>query len=409
MSASRVVMAAVLAGSIGSSAGAGDGPAKKPAGELPEIKGLPDPFAFADGSPVRTRDDWGRRRAELKALFESYEYGHLPPRPDTMTVARGEARDDPEAAAIRQDLDVALGRAGKTLTLHVSLALPRAPKGPVPVVIQAGFGRPPAGAAAPAAKAKAKFAPRPDRLRPYTDRGYAVAELNYQELAPDNRDRARSGGIYQLFGDGIDCGGLMAWAWGMHRVVDALEGDGRIDAKKVVVTGHSRYGKASLIAGAFDERIALTVPSHSGCAGTAPYRFIYGRSEQLQNIVGAFPYWFRPGFDEFVGKVDRLPIDQHELKALVAPRALLDTEGTNDAWTNPEGAQLTHVAAAEVYGFLGARDRIAVRFRPVGHVPSTEDLLDFADHVFAGRPLPEGFGALPYAREKAGFDWSAPR
>jgi hypothetical protein len=191
----------------------------------------------------------------------------------------------------------------------------------------------------------------------------------------------------------------MAWAWGIHRVIDAIETDDRIDPGKIVVTGHSRYGKAALLAGAFDERVALTVPSHPGCAGAAPYRFIFGKSEQLQNIVGFAPQWFRPDFNQFVGKVDRLPIDQHMLRALVAPRALLATEGTQDAWTNPQGSQMTHLAARRVYQFLGVPDRISIRYRPVGHIPSTEDLLDFADHLFFGKPLSDEFGKLPYPEQ----------
>ena len=163
------------------------------------------------------------------------------------------------------------------------------------------------------------------------------------------------------------------------------------------------------MAGAFDERIALTVPSHSGCAGSAPFRFIYGNSEQLQNIVGFAPHWFRPDFNRFVGKVDELPLDQHLLKALVAPRALLATEGTEDAWTNPDGSQLTNLAAGEVYRFLGAGDRLSIRFRPVGHIPSNEDLVEFADHVVLGKPLSAEFGQLAYPEAQVGFSWRAPK
>jgi (4-O-methyl)-D-glucuronate---lignin esterase len=381
-----------------------DGPsAKKSAGELPELKQLPNPFAFLDGSPVRTKEDWVRRRGELKGLFEDYEYGHLPPKPEKMTVKRGDIQEDEAARIARQDLELTLEHAGKTLVLHVNLTLPLKPAGPVPVLVQGGFGRP------GNAQAPGKPAPRPNRLNVFTDRGYAVAELNFQEAAIDNKDRGRTAGVYQLFGDKIDCGALMAWAWGISRVIDAIETESRIDARKIVVTGHSRYGKAALLAGAFDDRIALTVPSHSGCSGAAPYRFIYGKSEQLQNAVGYAPQWFRPDFNQFVGKVERLPVDQHLLRALVAPRALLATEGTQDSWTNPEGSQLTHLAARKVYEFLGAPDRISIKFRPVGHVPSNDDLLDFADHVFFGKPLSDGFGKLAYPEEKNGFDWDVPR
>ena len=413
--AATVLLLPLLAGvNAGPSFAQSAGGAKPtPVDELPEVKGLPNPFAAADGSTVGGKDGWEKRRAELKSLFETVEYGHLPPKPEAMDVARGEVKPDDAAQADRQDLEVTLKQGEKSLVLHVSLTLPRGAKGPFPVVVQGGFGRPagarPANAPAKDVPAKKAFVPRPDRHRIFTDRGYAVAEIPLNEVAADNKDRARSSGVYQLFGDDIDCGALMAWAWGVSRVIDAIEADPRIDAKKIVVTGHSRYGKMALIAGAFDERIALTVPSHSGAGGAAPYRFIFGKSEQLQNIAGAFPYWFRPDFHRFVGRVDRLPIDQHELKALVAPRALLSTEGTQDAWTNPEGSQLTYLAAKKVYAFLGVPDRISIRFRPVGHVPSNEDLLEFADHVFFGKPLADAFGKLEYPEPATGIDWDAPK
>jgi endo-1,4-beta-xylanase len=390
------VVAILLLGTSTDPLTAADKPAPKPAADLPEIKELPNPFAFADGSPVRTAADWERRRTEIKDLFQDYVYGHMPPKPKKMTVTKGDKVTDEDNKVTIQPLEVKLEEGDKALTLHVRVAVPTEAKGPVPVVVQSGFGPrkgPPSG--------------RP--FAAYAKRGYGVAECSFNEVAIDNKDRARTSGVYQLFGDKIDCGGLMAWAWGVSRVIDALEAMDAVDAKKVIVTGHSRYGKTALVAGAFDERIALTVPSHSGCAGMAPFRFIYGKSEQLHNIAGAFPYWFRPDFNQFVGKVERLPVDQHLLVALVAPRALMDTEGTQDAWTNPEGAQLTHAAAKKVYEFLKAGDKISMRYRPVGHVPSTEDLLDYADHVFANKPLPEEFGKQPYKAEKNAFAWDVPK
>jgi hypothetical protein len=368
----------------------------KPADELPEIKDLPNPFIFSDGSPVRTKADWQRRREELKNLFQDYMYGHLPARPKNMTIKRGDVVNDDENKVNIQDLELKLEQDDKSLTMHVRVAWPQDATNPVPVVVQSSFGR---RGTAPSGKPFATHAKR----------GYGVAECSFNEVAIDNKDRARTAGVYQLFDDKIDCGGLMAWAWGVQRVIDALETVDKVDAKKAIVTGHSRYGKAALLAGAFDERIALTVPSHSGCAGCSPYRFIYGKSEQLHNIVGAFPYWFRPDFNQFVGKVERLPVDQHELIALVAPRALLATEGTEDAWINPEGSQLTHLAAKKVYDFLKAGDKISIRYRPAGHIPSLDDLLDYADHVFFDKPLSEEFGKLPYKEEKNGFMWDVPK
>jgi endo-1,4-beta-xylanase len=389
------VCAILLLGAAGWPAAGADQKAPKPASELPAIKELPNPFTFSDGSPVRTGEDWARRRAELKDLFQDYMYGHLPPKPKTMTINRGDKVMDKENQVVLQDLELNLAQDDKTLTMHVQVALPPDAKAPVPVVVQSGFGR--------------RGAASGQRFTLFTKHSYAVAECSFNEVAMDNKDRTRTAGVYRLFGDKIDCGALMAWAWGVSRVIDALETVDTIDAKKVVVTGHSRYGKAALLAGAFDERIALTVPSHSGCAGCSPYRFIYGRNEQLHNIVGAFPHWFRPDFNQFVGKVERLPVDQHLLIALVAPRALLATEGTQDTWINPQGSQLTHRAAKKVYDFLKAGDKISIRFRPVGHVPSNEDLLAYADHVFFHKVLPEEFGKPAYPEETNGFTWDVPK
>ncbi len=353
---------------------------------------LPNPFIFADGSAVRRPEDWQRRRSEIKSLFEDNEYGHLPPKPERMAVTRGAADVDAASGVTREKWTLDMEHGGKSFAVDMTLTLPKDVDGPVPVVVQGAFG----GRGRP---------PGPNAI---VDGGYALAEVNFMQVASDNREHARESGIYELFGDDLDCGALMAWAWGMRRAIDVLAQDDRIDAKKIVVTGHSRYGKAALVAGAFDERIALTVPSHSGCAGSAPFRFIYGNSEQLQNIVGFAPHWFRPDFNRFVGKADELPLDQHLLKARVAPRAMLATEGTEDEWTNPEGSQLTNLAAAEVYQFLGAGDRLSIRFRPVGHIPSNEDLVEFADHVFFDKPLTAEFGQLAYPEEPNGFGWTAP-
>jgi endo-1,4-beta-xylanase len=393
------VLAILLLGACVCPGVSADKNALKPVGELPKIKELPNPFTFSDGSAVRTKTDWQRRRKELKELFQNYMYGHLPPKPKKMTIKRGDPVTDEDNKVTIQDLELKLQQGDKALTMHLRIALPQGARKPVPVVIQSSFGR-------------FGFGPPEDAGRfftAFTKRGYAVALCNFQELAPDNKTRARTAGVYKLFGDKIDCGALMAWAWGVHRVIDALEKVDKIDAKKVIVTGHSRYGKAALVAGAFDERIALTVPSHSGCGGAAPYRFIYGKSEQLHNVAGAFPHWFCPDFKQFVGNVERLPVDQHLLIALVAPRALLGTEGTKDTWINPEGAQLTYLAAKKVYDFLKAGDKISIRYRPVGHIPNNNDLMDFADHVFFNKALDKEFGKLPYKEEKKGFTWNIPK
>jgi hypothetical protein len=376
---------------------------RKGADDLPEIKELPNPFTFADGKPVLTPADWSRRRVEIKGLFEDYMYGHMPPKPAKLVVKKGERVTDDASKVIIQNLQVEMEHEGKSFTLNVTVALPAEAKGKVPVLIQAGgFGK--GGGGAPG-----------KRFKTYTDRGYAVAEFNWNAVAADAKG-AKKGGIYTLFGDAIDTGTLMGWSWGISRVIDALqEAVPEVDVTKVFVTGHSRNGKGALVAGAFDDRIALTVPSHSGAGGISPYRFIEnfakrnGKAETLQNVVGYAPQWFRADFTQFIGKVDRLPVDQHLLVALVAPRAVMDTEGLKDAWTNPEGAQLANLAAKKVYSLLKAEDKISFRYRDVGHTPSTEDLLDYADYVFFGKKLPPEFGKMAYKEDTTAFSWSLPK
>lgn len=373
-------------------------------GNLPEVKELADPFKFNDGSPVKTPADWTKRRDEIKELLAEYEYGHLPPTPKQWTLDDEDESMfvDPATGAITQYLSATYHHDDRQMVLHFRVVTPKDARG-VPVVIQPSFG--------PLRRAVSKDDKQPawpDPAISIVKRGYAYVEFQTSDVAPDSRETARDGGVYKLFGKDIDCGALMAWAWGFHRAIDVVEDMGAIDAEKVIVTGHSRYGKAALVAGAFDDRIAVTAPSHSGCGGAAPYRFIYGKSEQLHNIVNNFPYWFQPKFSEFVDNVDRLPVDQHLLLAAVAPRALLSTEGTDDYWINPEGSQLTYMAAKEVYKFLAAENKISIHFREVGHIPNNGDVLDFADHVLFDKPLDEQFGKLPYPVAKNGHSWKAP-
>ena len=384
--------ALVIATAAGATA---DDAARRPVAELPAVGRLPDPFTFADGSAVRVPADWDRRRAELKALFEEHEYGHLPPKPESMKVQVSLPAGEDEDGPHREAWDVALRRGEKSLTLHLRADWPAGGAGPFPAVVRLVSSKP-------------GGPDRPDDSRKYLDRGYALVQFDCMEVAPDDQAKARSTGVYTLFGDGIDAGCIMAWAWGFHRVVDALLTEPRVDPTRIVVTGHSRFGKASLVAGAFDERVALTAPSHSGAGGTGLFRFAPPEAESLAVIAERFPHWFRPDFARFAGHVDRLPVDQHELRALVAPRGFLSTEGTNDLWANPAGSQLADRAAGRVYAFLGAPDRLAVRFRPIGHDVTSEDVVAFADFLFRGKPLPDGFRARPYPEAEDAFTWDAP-
>jgi hypothetical protein len=189
--------------------------------------------------------------------------------------------------------------------------------------------------------------------------------------------------------EGFTGGAIAAWAWGFNRAVDALTQIGSIDATRIAIVGHSRGGKAALLAGASDERIALTSANNSGAGGAGCWRFCGPGAETLADITDAFPHWFSPSLKNYKGKEHELPIDQHFLKALIAPRYLLTTEAQDDLWSNPSGSWRTHQAACQVFEFLGVTTNIAMVTRPGKHPHDMLDwlaLLNHMDVLFQGQP-----------------------
>ncbi len=173
-------------------------------------------------------------------------------------------------------------------------------------------------------------------------------------------------------------------------MVDALGRLDWIDPHAIAVVGHSRGGKAALLAGATDERIALTSANNSGAGGVGCFRHQGPRSEDLADLLGSFGYWFDPQLQTYIGREQDLPFDQHFLKALVAPRVLLTTEALDDLWANPQGSWQTHRAARCVFDLLGVADNNLITFRDGGHDHTLADwsrLLDVADHVLLGKAL----------------------
>lgn len=192
-------------------------------------------------------------------------------------------------------------------------------------------------------------------------RGYGFATFDVNQVDPDRDDF--TDGVHPHFehpaGDdarwgtlaGTGWGTLAAWAWGASRCLDYLVGDRDVDAERVGILGLSRRGKASLLAGALDERFALVVPHMSGTGGCALSRD--NDQETVERITRTFPHWFADSFHAFGASEARLPVDQHLLVALVAPRPLLDNEGLQDEWANPPSALRALRAASDVYEFLG--------------------------------------------------------
>jgi hypothetical protein len=382
---------------------AGELPQRKAVNELPSVQELPDPFLLADGSRIKSPEQWRRHREELAGLVLAYEYGALPPAvtnvKGNVTSIRPTTRPAEMPGAAEVDVVLTMGPRDK-VTIHLHLFIPAGAgqtaenKGPFPLIIRGDLGWGPV---------------KPDIAAAVVERGYILAERDRTELAADKKN-TQVGGVYDAWPD-YEGSALGAWAWGYHRVVDYMLMRADVDAKHIAITGHSRGGKTVLLAGALDERIALTAPNDSGCGGAGCYRFQGPKSEAIENITKAFPYWFEPHFPEFIGKVDRLPIDQHTVKALVAPRALLETEALGDLWANPQGSQQTYLAAKEVFEFMSAGEQIGIAWREGKHEQNITDwiaLLDFADWRFFGKRPGRSYETLAFPETKRAFGWAKP-
>jgi hypothetical protein len=339
--------------------------------KLPARKDLPDPLVMLDGTQVTTKDQWFKeRRPELKKLFQHYMYGEFPP---PVKVAANVEHTDPKALGGKATLkDITLSLGGKH-KLQLLLVVPNKRSGPAPVFVGLNFNgnhavlpdkaiRLPTtwmrGGRKDVENNRATELGRGTELDTWAieetiDHGFAVALVYYGDIEPDRTDLRE--GVQKVFQQGDSptaWGTIAAWAWGIQRVLDYLVTLPELDAAKIIVVGHSRLGKTALLAGAFDERIAIVMPHQAGMGGTAPSRGIVG--ESVKRINTSFPHWFNGSYKLFNDAPEKLPFDQHCLVASCAPRPVLFTNAQEDSWANPDGQFEVLKAADPVYRFLGA-------------------------------------------------------
>jgi hypothetical protein len=399
---------------------------------------LPDPLTLKNGQKVTTAAAWrGKRRAEILEDFQREIYGRTPKNAPkvTWTVLGTANGTNGEMPIVTKQL---LGKVDNSsypaisVEIQATLNTPANATGPVPVIILFGGGGfpPAAGTAAPpnpcalpggfgargagggragppvAGAGRGPGAPGaptgPTWQQQVLAKGWGYANLNTGSVQGDCGAGLTSG-IIGLVNKGQpraldDWGALSAWGWGASRLLDYFETDKSVDAKRVGVQGHSRSGKAALVAMAFDERIAIGYISSSGQGGAKLHRRKYG--ETIENVANSFYHWMAGNYLKYTARWDTLPVDSHELIALCAPRPVflsagnnpgpVNPDGTvpiNDAWVDAKGSFLAAVGAGPVYKLLGKKDLGTTEFPPIDTAIIDGDL-GFRQHTAGHTPEP---------------------
>jgi hypothetical protein len=315
------------------------------------VSTLPDPLAGRNGR-VATAAQWPSRREEILGLFRDNVYGRSPGPPEhvAFTVLEEDPRAMAGAATLRR-VRIESRQGQRSHQFELTLFLPNTP-GRAPVFLFIN-NRPVTNTDASRA-VKSGFWPAEQIVA----RGYGMATFHYGQIAPDDKDTFRTGAMALFDGatgagqaPAYTWGALAAWGWGASRAMDYFAKDARIDAARVAVVGHSRGGKAALWAAAEDPRFALVVSNESGEGGAALSRRWYG--ETVERINAAFPYWFAAAYKGFNTRVAELPVDQHMLLALIAPRALYVASADEDLWADPRGEFLSLVESSPIFGLFG--------------------------------------------------------
>jgi len=348
--------------------------------KVPEYT-LPDPLLMSDGTQVADAQAWKtKRRSEVLELFRIYVYGRAPiERPKGMTFKVFDL--DPRALggmATRKQVAVNFTGEQDGPGMDILIYLPNGKEKPIPTFVILNFGGNHTICSDPAIKLSTSWmrqgpgivnnqATEESRgkassrfpLETILKRGYGLATIYYGDIDPDFDDGFKNGvqPVFDKLREGKRApdawGSIGAWAWGLSRAMDYFETDTDIDNKGVIVLGHSRLGKTALWAGARDERFAIVISNDSGCGGAALSRRKFG--ETVKRINTSFPHWFCGNFSKYNDKEADLPIDQHMLMALIAPRPVYVASADEDLWADPKGEFLSCKYADPVYKLLGAK------------------------------------------------------
>jgi hypothetical protein len=367
---------------------------------------LPDPLLFEDGTTVQTADQWEKRKLEIFEDFDREIYGRVPEKTPAVYWEVVSEKDTVNAdyPVITKQL---VGHVDNseypeiTVEIQTTLTTPQNITTPVPVVIELGWNIP--------MRWKKQQQDGPTWQQQVLEKGWGYAILVPTSIQADSGAGLRQG-IIGLVNKGQprkldDWGGLRAWAWGASRVLDYCENDPDIDETRVAIAGLSRYGKAAIVALAYEPRICIGLIGSSGAGGTKILRRVFG--EQVENLASWGEYhWFAPNFIKYAGPLTALdlPVDAHELIALCAPRPVFISVGSPDLegqWVDAKGMFLAGVHASPVYELLGKKGlgitefppketavmdgEIAFRQHAGGHTlgPNWPVFIEFADRYFS--------------------------
>lgn len=322
--------------------------------KVPEYT-LPDVLKTTTNKEVRTQRDWQKvRRPEILKLFENNIYGQMPKAYDRIKYSvTNENATAMNGKARLKEIVIEVFNNNKSVKINLVLFVPNNGRKPSPAFLLINNrGK---DNTDPTRTLKSDFWPAEMLI----DSGYAIAAFHVSDLAPDDK-KTYANGVLQLYPEQLVADNGMraigAWAWGASRVMDYFEKDADINATMVTIVGHSRGGKASLWAAAQDQRFAICVSNCSGNTGAALARRQFG--ERISRINTSFPYWFNTNYKKFNDKEDLLPVDQHMLIALVAPRPIYATNASKDLWADAKGTFLSLKNAEKVFALYGIKSNL---------------------------------------------------
>jgi hypothetical protein len=385
---------------------------------------LPDPLLTCGGRAVKGFLDWQQeRRPEILGLFKDHVYGQTPSvAAKVKVVSTASHRSVFSGLAVRKEVRLQFSTGTGSRSMDLLIYLPAGSRGPAPVFLALNFWGNHSIHPDPEITLSSRWMPSdasygivdhratPESrgrlahrwpLERILSRGYGLATAYCGDLAPDHENLFRQG-AHSLFASAeahqasaargaapaaAEWGAIGAWAWGLSRAMDYFEEDELIDHNRVAVLGHSRLGKAALWAAAQDERFAMVVSNNSGCGGAALSRRLFG--ETVEAINDRFPHWFCGRFKSYGTNPASLPLDQHMLLALIAPRPLYVASAEEDLWADPRGEFLAARAAHPVYVLLGT-EGLTTDAMPPAEVPVMSTL---------------GYHIRPGGHDLTGYDW----